>query len=242
MASNKNNVKIFSIVTTFLILQWVIVSALVSSQMKHAMLREYLSKSKGIVRAVAVSTETFLSEEGRIPELQSLINEFKVIEGVSYIAITNTAGEVISHTIVPAFPDVLKKVITAYHDEPNPSSPSSGSGESKEYLKTEEENERASGPDAAALAAQSDIVMEEVEIRGVPNIHKVLNFSKPILSGALGIAHVGMNLNLIEDKISHLSSAVALVFFIFLIFGIMVTRVCIKIFSKPPPSDPGRLP
>ena len=69
--------------------------------------KEYESNSKGIAKTIAdASVDIILNRD--LSALQSLIDQFVEIQGISYIYVTNEAGEFLSHTFVPGIPDEIR--------------------------------------------------------------------------------------------------------------------------------------
>ena len=64
---------------------------------------EYETNSKGIAKTIAdASVDIILNRE--LSALQSLIDQFVEIQGISYIYITSDTGEFLAHTFVPGIP------------------------------------------------------------------------------------------------------------------------------------------
>ena len=64
---------------------------------------EYESNAKGIAKTIAdASVDIILNRD--LSALQSLIDQFVEIQGISYIYITNDTGEYLAHTFVPGIP------------------------------------------------------------------------------------------------------------------------------------------
>lgn len=64
---------------------------------------EYESNSRGIAKTIADSSVDILLNRD-LSALQSLIDQFIEIQGISYIYITNEHGEFLAHTFVPGIP------------------------------------------------------------------------------------------------------------------------------------------
>ncbi|MDE2755069.1 MAG: hypothetical protein OXU26_15010 [Acidobacteriota bacterium] len=64
---------------------------------------EYESNSRGIAKTIADSSVDILLNRD-LSALQSLIDQFIEIQGISYIYITNEDGEFLAHTFVPGIP------------------------------------------------------------------------------------------------------------------------------------------
>lgn len=68
--------------------------------------KEYESNSKGIAKTIAdASVDIILNRD--LSSLQSLIDQFVEIQGISYIYITNENGEFLAHTFVPGIPSEI---------------------------------------------------------------------------------------------------------------------------------------
>ena len=69
---------------------------------------EYESNAKGIAKTIAdASVDIILNRD--LSALQSLIDQFVEIQGISYIYITNDTGEYLAHTFVPGIPEQILK-------------------------------------------------------------------------------------------------------------------------------------
>ena len=80
---------------------WVCI-ATVDSQLSE----EYESNSRGIAQTIAdASVDIILNRD--LSALQSLIDQFLEIQGISYIYIVNEDGEFLAHTFVPGIPDEI---------------------------------------------------------------------------------------------------------------------------------------
>lgn len=64
---------------------------------------EYRSKGTAIAKSIAdASVELLLNRDAST--VQTIIDQFLEIEGVSYVFVTDENGDIISHTFVPAIP------------------------------------------------------------------------------------------------------------------------------------------
>ena len=74
---------------------------------------QYVANSAAIAQTIAnSSTDIILNRD--MSTLQSLIDQFKEIQGVKYLYITNEQGEIIAHTFVPGVPkEIVQKVYDA---------------------------------------------------------------------------------------------------------------------------------
>ena len=69
--------------------------------------REYEANSKGIAKTIAdASVDIILNRD--LSVLQSLIDQFVEIQGISYIYITDESGEFLAHTFVPGIPEEIR--------------------------------------------------------------------------------------------------------------------------------------
>ncbi len=108
MALNFNNQRLFRkpLFGIFLLFGIIAVStswvciATVDSQLSE----EYESNSRGIAQTIAdASVDIILNRD--LSSLQSLIDQFLEIQGISYIYIVNENGEFLAHTFVPGIPE-----------------------------------------------------------------------------------------------------------------------------------------
>ena len=68
--------------------------------------QEYESNAKGIAKTIAdASVDIILNRD--LSALQSLIDQFVEIQGISYIYIVNDTGEYLAHTVVPGIPEEI---------------------------------------------------------------------------------------------------------------------------------------
>jgi sigma-B regulation protein RsbU (phosphoserine phosphatase) len=141
---------------------------------------EYRSKGIAIAQGIANSSAEILLNRD-LATVQSSIDEFTEIGGVGYVFVTDSQGEIVSHTFVPAVPNEVFPII-----KQSRASPSSG-----------------------------DVVATTLEIRGSG---KFIHIYAPILAGAAGFVHVGMDRAFIQAAIwSTVARQQALLFAIFLV-------------------------
>ncbi len=70
---------------------------------------EYKSKGTAIASSIASSSaETILNLDSAT--VQAMIDQFFEIEGVSYVFVVDSTGEIISHTFIPTIPEEIKKI------------------------------------------------------------------------------------------------------------------------------------
>jgi sigma-B regulation protein RsbU (phosphoserine phosphatase) len=141
---------------------------------------EYRSKGIAIAQGIANSSAEILLNRD-LATVQSSIDEFTKIGGVGYVFVTDSQGEIVSHTFVPAVPNEVFPIIRQSRTVP-----SSG-----------------------------DVVATTLEI---PRSGKFIHIYAPILAGAAGFVHVGMDRAFIQAAIwSTVARQQALLFAIFLV-------------------------
>ncbi|GLI54019.1 PAS domain-containing sensor histidine kinase [Thermodesulfovibrio yellowstonii] len=70
---------------------------------------EYKSKGTAIASSIASSSaETILNLDSAT--VQAMIDQFLEIEGVSYVFVVDSTGEIISHTFIPTIPEEIKRI------------------------------------------------------------------------------------------------------------------------------------
>ncbi len=69
--------------------------------------KEYEANSKGIAKTIADASVDILLNSN-LTALQSLIDQFIEIQGVSYIYIVSETGEILAHTFVPGIPEEIR--------------------------------------------------------------------------------------------------------------------------------------
>ncbi len=69
---------------------------------------EYESNSRDIAKTIADSSVDILLNRD-LATLQSLIDQFVEIQGISYIYITDETGTFLAHTFVPGLPEVIRQ-------------------------------------------------------------------------------------------------------------------------------------
>ncbi len=68
---------------------------------------EYISKGQAIASSIASSSvEILLNRDSST--IQSMIDQFKAIDGATYVYVQDENGDIISHTFVPSVPEILK--------------------------------------------------------------------------------------------------------------------------------------
>jgi PAS domain S-box-containing protein len=72
----------------------------------HDLVQEYKSKGTAIAKSIAGSSvEILLNRDAAT--IQSMIDQFLEISGVSYVFVVDSKGEILSHTFVPRVPDEI---------------------------------------------------------------------------------------------------------------------------------------
>lgn len=156
---------------------------------------EYRSKGIAIAQGIADSSAEILLNRD-LATVQSTIDEFTEIAGVGYVFVTDSQGEIVSHTFVPAVPNEMFPIIRQSR-----ASPSSG-----------------------------DVVTTTLEIQG---IGKFIHIYAPILAGAAGFVHVGMDQGFIQAAIwSTVFREQILIFAIFVV-SILGAYVFVNRISRP---------
>jgi len=157
---------------------------------------EYRSKGIAIAEGIANSSaEIVLNRD--LATVQSFIDEFTKIGGVGYVFVTDSQGEIVSHTFVPAVPNEVFSIITQSRASPS---------------------------------TRDDAVATTLEIRG---IGKFIHIYAPILAGAAGFVHVGMDRAFIQAAIwSTVVQQQVLIFALFLV-SIMGAYFLVNRISRP---------
>jgi len=135
----------------------VAVTTLLSSgwNLYNGLVAEYTSKGTAIARSIASSSvETLLNRDAAT--IQSMIDQFTEIAGVSYVFVVDAQGEIVSHTFVPNVPNEI-----------------------------------------AEIKLSKNAVPTDIEIGN----GKYIDISAPIVEGAVGFVHVGMDKGLIMSQL-----------------------------------------
>ncbi|NDV19642.1 EAL domain-containing protein [Pseudodesulfovibrio sp. JC047] len=81
-----------------------------STRIKREMTREYESKALSLARSVAESDiSTILSQDAG--SVQSRIDQYQAIAGVSYVLVADEEGTVLAHTFVPIVPEAVLHMV-----------------------------------------------------------------------------------------------------------------------------------
>jgi HAMP domain-containing protein/cell division protein FtsL len=71
--------------------------------------REYHSKGAAIAKSIAdFSVEVLLNRDAST--VQAIVDQFTEIEGVAYVFVADSSGEIVSHTFVPSIPQEIVKM------------------------------------------------------------------------------------------------------------------------------------
>ncbi|HMK60892.1 MAG TPA: ATP-binding protein [Dissulfurispiraceae bacterium] len=135
----------------------VAVSTLLSSgwHIYNMLVAEYTSKGTAIARSIADSSvETLLNRDAAT--VQSMIDQFTEIAGVSYVFVVDAQGDIISHTFVPNVPSEIRDIGTSKNTAP-----------------------------------------VDIEIGN----RRYIDISAPIVEGAVGFVHVGMDKGIIMSEL-----------------------------------------
>ncbi|MCX7723673.1 MAG: ATP-binding protein [Thermodesulfovibrio sp.] len=77
------------------------------------LIEQYKSKGTAIASSIASSSaETILTLDSAT--VQAMIDQFLEIEGVSYVFVVDSTGEIVSHTFVPTIPEKIKEIAQAH--------------------------------------------------------------------------------------------------------------------------------
>ena len=148
---------------------------------------EYVSNSKGIAKTIAdASVDIILNRD--LSALQSLIDQFVEIQGISYIYIANESGEFLSHTFVPGIPEEIL----------------------------------AGDPSDTATVERS-----------LPGMGDFIEVASPILAGAAGTVHIGMDTGLVALKIQRAIGRQIYLISIIFVVGIFAAIWLVGFASRP---------
>ncbi|MCX7988821.1 MAG: ATP-binding protein [Thermodesulfovibrio sp.] len=149
---------------------------------------EYKSKGTAIASSIASSSvETILNLDSAT--VQAIIDQYLEIEGVSYVFVIDSSGEIISHTFIPSIP-----------------------------------------PEIIELSKIHKRGIRDIKIEGKGEF---LNIVAPITEGAIGFVHVGMNKNIINEKMwTVIGRQLGLLLLIFL-FSLVLAYFMVNRISKP---------
>lgn len=99
---------LLSIIFLFIII-FVTISVFSGWHLYNNLAEEYKSKGTAIASSIASSSaETILNLDSAT--VQAMIDQFLEIEGVSYVFVVDSTGEIISHTFIPTIPEEIKEI------------------------------------------------------------------------------------------------------------------------------------
>ena len=99
----KKNLLVFALILSFLVIS---VVAFSSWELHKHLTNEYKSKGVAIANSIASSSvEVLLNRDPST--VQAVIDQYLTIEGISYVFVIDSEGEIISHTFVPSVPKEL---------------------------------------------------------------------------------------------------------------------------------------
>ena len=84
----------------------VAISALYVNTVDRELSGNFIADAKAIARGIADSNVDVVVNEN-YSALQSIINQFTEISGISYVFVVDDAGNIIAHTFVPAVPEEI---------------------------------------------------------------------------------------------------------------------------------------
>ena len=159
----------------------------------NRIIEEYKSKAIAIANNIAQSSvEIILNRDAST--IQSIVDQYSEIEGVSYVLVVYKNGEILSHTFAPKVPYELLKEVERPRDN------------------------------------QEEVTTTIVNL---PDYGNVLDVSSPILLGAAGYVHVGMNLEGVRSYIFSTIVKLQLVAFGIFLVTVAIAWVFTGKISKP---------
>jgi methyl-accepting chemotaxis protein len=159
-----------------------VLSVRATTVLQEALVKAFQTRGEAIALSLAAATESSVGSS--ISTVQSSIDSNKIIGGVTYIYVQDAEGSILVHTFSPAFPPGLEKA--------NPVS----AGEDL-------------GTEIVAGVAQHRRVKLAPDLyfdNGGKRYH-VIDVAAPVSGGALGVVHVGMDINEIEATVRSLRRA-----------------------------------
>ena len=178
-------------------------TAMAGRQMHSALLVEFQSKGDGISRGLATMVVAFIMRDDTT-KLQGAAAEFSKTPGVAYVLINDPNGQVLGGAMHREGVDKDKVGVP-------------------ELLVTSIVTKEEMQADAKMLS-------NEVEVQG---IGRFLDMSYPIMSGALGRAHVGLDLDAIEARTGELKRSIALTFAAFMIASVIAAVLLGRLLLRP---------
>jgi methyl-accepting chemotaxis protein len=165
-----------------------------STQLESSLRRSFESKGQAIALSLAAAMER--SEVTGLTTVQGSIDANKEIDGVKYIYITDSSGDVMVHTFSPEFPKDLSQKNTISINE---ALAESRTGNQQFVVKVANVDYGSSG-----------------------NSQSAIDVATPVAGGALGTVHVGMDPDQIQARVDELQQHVLLSGGIVAIAGIVL--------------------
>ena len=175
-------VKISAILALGVTLAGVSTTIVASTQMRIALMQEFRSKGEGISRGLATVIVPLIVRADQA-KITASADEFSKTAGVAYVLVNDPSAQVIA---------------AAMHVHADVAEP--GAHEFSPSLV-------AAITHKEELRADAEIASVEVD---VPNLGRFLDISYPIMSGGLGRAHVGLDLEAIESRVASLRNGILL--------------------------------
>ena len=148
------------------------ISSFSSWYLRESLTQEYQNKGIAISQSIAFIQEHLIND---YVILETVIDHFLSMEGIVYVMIVNSQGEILTHTFTNPVPT---EIIV--------------------YLAGQNQSNHAVPPIIASKLVNYQI--KELFINGIGN---VFNISFPIFTGKSGYVHVGLDKSIINVKISN---------------------------------------
>lgn len=160
----------------------------------HRLTDEYESKAVAIARSVAQS-ELDIIVRNDAASIQSRIDQYLDLEGVSFVLVTDSAGEVLAHTFIPVIPQTVLDLI-----------------------------DDSVGP----------VLMEAQRVQNITLTQgDVLYVRVPVLAGAGGFVHIGMDRSIITGYILAAVVRQHGLTMVFFIVSVVVAYLFMRSISRP---------
>ena len=176
---------------------------------------EYVSRGSAIARSVAGSTSEIL-EDNQPELLKTLLDEFASLQGVAYVLVTSSDGELLAHTFGGEVPDDFMpgRFIPGNYQLAN---------------ETDRQFRRFThSPNFEKVFGKAAITY-----RRVSGTDYVIDIALPIEGGTQGYVHVGMDQVRMIQQIRSAASLQLWVTLILLILSITATYIMVKRISQP---------
>lgn len=176
---------------------------------------EYASRGSAIARSIAGATSEILEDD--TPEvLQTLLDEFGSLQGVAYVLVASSDGELLAHTFEGDIPDDFT---------PGQFTP----GNSQLANETDRQFRRFThSPNFEKVFGRAAIAY-----RRISETEYVIDIALPIEGGTRGYVHVGMDQVRMIQQIRSAASLQLWVTLVLMILSIIATYVMVKRISQP---------